>query len=162
MESKHFLIYAGVCAFLVFIGFLTFLGMMNYTDYYQTQAYNNLPSLTQEPAPIQHYKDKVDEANTLTEANNIVEKIPPNTTVEINNSTLFSNLAYVIVRKDGSFNIMFFVIWFGLAFWWKVGLFPRVLSFGIWTRGNIMASMIVSLPHAIVIWLILVWTNIIV
>jgi len=65
-------LYFGGLGILMLIGF--FISLANLAgdeDYYREhQQFNHLPSLqADEPAPIEHYKEKIDESNQATETN---------------------------------------------------------------------------------------------
>lgn len=98
----------------VFFGFLIGLSNINSHEYYQEQYYNHLDSITQQvsetpkPEAIQHYEQKRDESVAVTEVNNIVEKIPENSTAS--NISVVGTM-FAVTNPDGSINLLFIGFW---------------------------------------------------
>jgi predicted negative regulator of RcsB-dependent stress response len=131
MEKKvAWLWFGGVAGFL-FIGLLITLVNLNSFNYYQNQNYNNLPSLTEtNTAPIEHYQEQVEKANTETEAISANESVAVNST-DANEYSYAGDLAppFLFFNRDGTPNgtalILFVVVYtagfFGVFGWRVVG-----------------------------------------
>lgn len=119
MERKNFYYYLLGIFGLLFIGFLIMVTSFNGYNYYQKQNYNNLQSFNN-PEPIQHYKEQVDNFNEKTEENDIAEK----TNITINNQninqtqpSIFEVCGMRLICKNGTPNILWmgviaYLIWF--------------------------------------------------
>lgn len=138
----------GIVVFL-FIGFIITLVNLNSYSYYQSQHYNNLPSLTEaDTAPIEHYQEQVDSANEQTEAQPEAEVTEVNGT----NADMFTYAsdggAYLLpplVYADGSVNIVNTAVLMGLTLAFHMGLFPIWRIFGLRIRHNMFGSMILAI-----------------
>ena len=152
MKQHKFNIFLIVCGSILLLGLMIMFVSFGSSRYYQEQNYNHLPSISQ-PQEITHYKEKVDEANTLTELNNIAEKLPDNTTVIINNSTLFSDFDYIfdyiLVRENRTTNVPFYIFLFASISAYYFGFMPSAYRFGISTKNKLMASIILGTGFSI-------------
>jgi hypothetical protein len=154
MEQRTAWYWAGGMAAFLFVGLLISLVNLNSYNYYQSQNYNNLPSLTEtDTAPIQHYEQQRD-ALTAQTASPENESVAENST----NTNLFgyandggTYLLQPLIYADGTLNLFAFAVFVSMTTIFNFGLagytFYRLL--GIKVRGNLMVSSIIAFGFVI-------------
>jgi hypothetical protein len=152
MEQRTAWYWAGGIAVFLFIGLLISLVNLNSYSYYQSQNYNNLPSLTEtETAPIQHYEQQRDALTTQTESDPENESVAENST----NVNMFGYagdggkyLLPPLIYADGTLNLFAFAVFMSITFVLNFGLVGYRLL-GIRVRGNLMVSSMIALGFVV-------------
>jgi len=152
MERKEFYIYLLVLGGIVLIGFFIMLASMGGERYYTNQEYNHLPTYeAPKPEAIQHYEQQRDQDTAVTQAVSVADALPNNSSLILNNSSLFSlQSVNHILNPDGSVNYGFIIVYSGLIVCFYSGLFDM---FGIRARRHMITSIIVASGFMLMLYL---------